>query len=256
MRNLLIFLLCFAANLAGAEEGIRALPVATIVALGKELYLRDQLAATAFDTLFEAYPKAEQQEIKGWITEIGKDEQRVYFIQEQKGRRSLAYVATFRKKEAPKVEDAKGAELPRVVASRFKARQAAIEAIPKFMTERYNFEVLDDPEGKGFLVYGLASTMDPNEMVVGGHYRVTVSAEGKVQRVDALSRSLLVLKKNSGPKGEKTVASVMTHIVSDTPVETHVFVNLLHKQPLYVTTSEKVIWKVEEGEITRVPDKP
>jgi hypothetical protein len=250
-------LLCVAANLAGAEEGIRPLPLATIVALGKELYLRDKLAATAFDTLFEIYPKAEEQGIKGWITELGKEEQRVYFIQEQKGTPTLAYLATFQKSGPPKIENKSGAELPKAVASRFKARQAAIEAIPKFMTERYNFEVLDDPERKGFLVYALASTTDPNEMVVGGHYRVTVTAEGRVERVDALSRSFLVLKKKSpdAPEGAETVASVMSHIVSDTPVETHVFVNLLHQRPLYVATSKKAVWKVADGEITRMPDR-
>ncbi len=256
MRKLLVLILLVAVT-ATADDTIRAFPIPTIVGLGKELYRRDQMAATAFDALFAAHPEAQKLPIKGWITEDDKDHQRVYFVQERDSHYSLAYIATFQERGEPQIEDKQGAALPDLVAKRFAARRAAIAAIPKFMTESYNFEVLDAPDGKGFLVYGLASTKDPNEVVVGGHYRVSVAPDSKVQQVDALSRSFLVLQRRSPdvPKDSDVVGLSMSHIVSDTPVETHVFVSLLHKIPLYVATSEHNIWRVSDGEITKMDDK-
>lgn len=47
----------------------------------------------------------------------------------------------------------------------------------------------------------------------------------------------------------------MSHIVSDTPVEAHVYVSLLHKIPLCVTTSDSRIWRVGDGKITQMNEK-
>ena len=256
MRKLL-FLILLVALSAAADDTIRSFSIPTIVALGKDLYRRDYMAATAFDALFAAHPEAKKLPIEGWITNSDKEHQRVYFIQERDSHYSLAYIATFRGRREPQIEDKQGTALPDLVAKRFAARRAAIAAIPVFMAKTYNFEVLDAPDGKGFLVYGLASTKDPNEVVVGGHYRVTVSTDGKVQQVDALSRSFLVLQRQSPgvPKDANVVGLTMTHIVSNTPVETHVYVSLLHKMPLYVVTSEHDIWRVSDGEITKMVDE-
>lgn len=253
MRKLLLLFL-FITACAIAEDKIREFPIPTIVALGKELYQRDAMAAAAFDALFDTHPEAQNLPVRGWITEITKENRRVYFVQERESKYSLAFVATFQKEGVPKIEDGHGAALPDFVAKRFTARGTARTAIPKFMTERYNFEVLDAPDGKGFLVYALASTNNPDEIIVGGHYRVTVSADGtKAEQVDALSRSFLVLHKQGGdvPKDAKVVGYSMSHVVSDTPVETHVFVSLLHKAPFYVATSEKDVWRVVNGEISK-----
>src|SRR5687768_2915416 len=132
MRKLLILISCVAVT-AIAEDRIRSFPIPTIVALGKELYRRDQMAATASDALFAAHPEARKVSIRGWITQSDKEHQRVYFIQERDSHFSLAYIATFQAQGAPQIEDQKGAALPGFVAKRFAARGAAIQAIPKFM---------------------------------------------------------------------------------------------------------------------------
>src|ERR1051325_486038 len=74
------------------------------------------------------------------------------------------------------------------------ARQTAIAALKgKLFDIHYDYVVLDDPDGSGFLVYALASTGKRNDFVLAGHFRVTVSADGaKSERVDALARSLAV----------------------------------------------------------------
>lgn len=254
--RLLIILLLLIPVAASAAEGIREFPVETIVALGKELYQRDEMAAKATDALLAADTNVKDVPMVGWVTQLDKEHQRVFFIQKKDGKQSLAYVVTFPEKGAPKVENKQGDALPDYAANRLAARDAAIKAIPKFMTEKYNFEVLDAPDGKGLLVYALAATTDPNQIVVGGHYRVSVSDKGAVEKVDALSRSLLILPKQPGdlPKGSTAVAPAVSHIVSKTPVESHVFVSLQHKTPLFVTTEDSV-WLVNDGKISKADAK-
>jgi hypothetical protein len=251
----LLAILSLTTGLRAEEEGIRPFPIPVIEQLGKELFRRDEMAARAFDLLFESHPESKQAPIRGWVTEYNKERRFVYFIQERDSKLSLAYSIDFQKQDAPKIEDRAGIPLPEAVARRFSARKTAIDAIPNFMTKTYNFEVLDDPEGQGFLVYALAATKDPHEIVVGGHYRVTVSSDGKTaQRVDALSRSFLVLKKSTPdmPKGSEIKELMMSHIVSSTPVETHVYLNLLHQIPFLVITSESDQWEVSAGRISKV----
>jgi hypothetical protein len=57
------------------------------------------------------------------------------------------------------------------------ARHAAKAALPELEKQGYRFIVLNDPEGKGYLVYALATSRDPRDVVVGLHYRLSVSAE-------------------------------------------------------------------------------
>ena len=261
MRSLLLALFlsgAFVASYGADEPKIRAFDIKTIESLGKELYQRDLLAAKGGDLLFEKRPEARTVPLRGWITEITKDVSNVYMIQETDAGLSLAYVVAFPEKGEPSVEDKRGAEIPKAILTRYQARKTGIAAIHKFFKRTYNFEVLDDPDGSGFLVYALASTTDANEIVVGGHFRVSVSANGeKAKQVDALSNSLLILQKapRDQPKDSKTVGYAMSHLVSSTPVETHVFVSLANDIPLFVATPDKIVWKVESGSIKKVKAK-
>jgi hypothetical protein len=125
----------------------------------------------------------------------------------------------------------------------------------------YNFVVLDDPAGSGFLVYFLHATNVAGEVPVGGHYRISVSGDGAaVTQVDRLSVTCLTVRKDSNiPKGGKIVAAVVSHLVSDTPIETHVFLSLQEHMPFAVVTGNQRFWVVEEGRISPMaipPDRP
>ena len=82
---------------------------------------------------------------------------------------------------------------------RKRAKQTAIVALKgKLFDIRYEYVVLNDPDGSGFLVYALGKGPKPGDVVVCGHFRVTVSADGnKVERVDALSQGLMIENKTS-----------------------------------------------------------
>src|SRR5207245_9396302 len=84
----------------------------------------------------------------------------------------------------------KGATTP----ARKRAKQTAMAALQgKLFNIHYDYVVLDDPDGSGFLVSALGSTGKPGDAVLAGHFRVTVSSNGeKAERVDALSKSLAI----------------------------------------------------------------
>jgi hypothetical protein len=110
------------------------------------------------------------------------------------------------------------------------AQQTGIDALKgRLFKIRYEYLVLDDPDGSGFLVYALPTK--PGEIVLGGHLRVTVSADGgKAERVDALSRSLLFSPKPpKGMEGQKPLTVSMSQIVSNRPLETCVYTSLRDK---------------------------
>jgi hypothetical protein len=118
----------------------------------------------------------------------------------------------------------KGATTP----TRKRARDTAIAALKgKLFDVAYNYVALNDPDGSGFLVYALAHAK--NEIILGGHFRVTVSADGsKAEQVDALSNTLLRSPPPpKGHEGEKPLTVSMSQIVSNKPLETCVY-NSLH----------------------------
>ncbi|PYK29098.1 MAG: hypothetical protein DME59_00425 [Verrucomicrobia bacterium] len=131
------------------------------------------------------------------------------------------------------------------------ARRAAMAALPELEREGYKFVVLSDPEHKGYLVYALASSRNPDDVVVGVHYRVSVSANGKVQRIDPLARSTLVIPANAVPPGTQAVGFHCTCLVSNQPVETLVYLTLLHGKHCAVGTANGTIWFIENGKITK-----
>jgi hypothetical protein len=120
----------------------------------------------------------------------------------------------------------KGATSP----ARKRARDTAAAALKdKLFDIPYNYIILDDPDGSGFLVYALAHAK--NEIILGGHFRVTVSADGSTaERVDALSNTLLRQPPPpKGNEGEKPLTVSMSQIVSNRPLETCVYTSLHDK---------------------------
>jgi hypothetical protein len=136
---------------------------------------------------------------------------------------------------------------------RDRARRAAFAVLQgRTYATAYNYEVLEDPAGRGFLVYGLAATRSPQEMVTGGHFRVTISADGAtVEKVDALSRGIL-RHPVASPDGAKTAALFTTQADGRFPFETFVYSSALYRLPIYVSTKDGTTWKVANGAITKM----
>lgn len=126
---------------------------------------------------------------------------------------------------------------------RKRARDTAIAALKgKLFNAPYEYVVLDDPDGTGFLVYALAHRK--HEIILGGHFRVTVSANGeKAERVDALSHTLLSSPPPpKGMEGQKPLTVSMSQIVSNKPLETCVYASLHDKVMVFVGMMDGKVW--------------
>lgn len=230
--------------------------VARAEILGHAIYTNDMLAAWGTDALVAAkLPNADQ--CRGWITRHSKDGWEVHFMGKDHGKSVELWTVNFAE-FAPKAARfhawAKPKPLDAELAAMYLAQQTAV-ASQQFVrrTNRYNPVVLPGTliNQPGWLVYLLAATTDENAIVVGGHYCMHVSADGKTLiETRPLSRSFLVLEKTAD-----SVVACMSHIISETPIETHVFVSLLHRPlRLFViipmSPSTASTWSVKEGKIT------
>jgi hypothetical protein len=242
--RIVVAALTYAASVGASE--IRQFDIPTLERLGRELSRRDEIAAQASDLVAER-PLARSLKMRGWITEIGDPADRVYLIAEAGGSLCLAYVVKFLPVGGPVVEDRRGEPLPEHVAVRFTARRTALEAVREKLFEvDYNMEVLDDPDGDGFLVYALAATKKEGEILTGGHFRVTVSADGsRAERADLLSHLIL----QPGKAGTELAAITASQVTSDVPVETWLYSSHLYRVPVYIVTMDGSFWRIVNGEI-------
>lgn len=145
-------------------------------------------------------------------------------------------------------------------ALRGKLFELRYEASPgKFFHVHYDYVVLDDPDGSGFLVYALGKGARPSDTVVHGHFRVTVSADGiKAERVDALAHSIYVDTPESPVAGDynKKVAFSMNQPLGTRPVETLVYASNHMKMPIAVATPPKgQVWFILKGRVTKDMDE-
>ena len=237
---------------------IREFSLPTLEKLGTELSHRNEIAAQASDLVLEKHPEFKKVSPQGWITDLHSNGDVVYLIGEAGGKTAPAYKVTFPGKGSPRVEDIHEQKLPPTIATRYKARQTAIRAAsPQLNTAygpRYNFEVLDDPDGSGFLVYGLAAFAKNNPIYTGGHVRVTVSADGsKAERVDQLSHG--IIEQQANPGTELVAISTAQAVDTKYPVETWLYTSHLYHLPMYVATNPGSIWACVNGRIVRVDDK-
>jgi hypothetical protein len=258
MRGLFLSLaILFSVASVFASE-IREFSVSTLEKLGNELSHRDEIAARASDIVWAQHPEFKNVLPQGWITDQQRGGDVVYFIVEAKTGVTGAYKVTFARGGSPRVEDIHGQSLPAAIATRYRARQTAMKAARNKLNAaygaRYNFEVLNDPDGRGFLVYALAAFTKMNPVYTGGHLRITVSADGeKVERIDELSHGIIEQKSDPGQK----MVAVSTAQAVDTkyPVETWLYTSHLYHLPMYVAAKNGSIWACVNGRIVRVDDK-
>lgn len=236
---------------------IRSFDVETLARLGREINRHDQLAWVATDVLLAAVSttdlKAEQA--GGWVVDAPTAEKAlVRFIRKRGEGFEAAYDVAFKKDAMPQLSTPANRELSPFQLAKVRALKTAEHAVfdgkHPWCDGVPNLAVLDDPDGSGFLVYFLRPKPTNNKVPIGGHYRVTVSADGAVaEQVDQLFASCLTLDKGEVPAGSKAAAMVIGHVISDTPLETHVFLSLQEKLPFMVITSDKKTWNVDEGQI-------
>lgn len=230
---------------------IRDFDVETIQSLGRAIYEQDRFAWVGTDALLAAVPEEQLAGTIGWIV-VERDGANVVRF----GRGSMdapqpSFDITFRGDAEPVVTEASGAFAEDELAM-FRAVAVGRGGITQACSNRYNSIVLPDPDGEGWLVGMLAATTDPNQIPVGGHYRFTVSQDGRtIEQTDRLSRGCNMMPVDRS-QGRQPAGLMMTQLVDDIPVETFVFLSLSHGIPFYVMPPDRRIWAVEGDQMSIV----
>jgi len=238
-----------------APPPIREFDIPTIERLGREMYEQDQLAWKATDILFTKHSKDElrAQKQHGWTVDSFPDHQVVRFIRDTDLGPMLAYDVTFTAGQALTYSEPQSALLSGDELAQYNARMLAIQSVDRPCAKTYNTVALKDPQGDGWLVWAMAATTNPDEIIVGGHYRFTISKDGKsILRKDALSRGCLVIPKPHPNKDEDVLGAFIGHLVSLTPIETYVFDSLSYDETFNIGTLDGKAWKVAGGHITEI----
>lgn len=222
--------------------------------LGMQIYAKDMAAWVASDTLIASKALIKDNQPEGWVTEKKNDGWIVTFIGKKKKRDKAFYsveVTNNKTKEGSLKVFKKGKSLTKFQRKMYRARKTAFGVKDLAgCSSNYNTVVLPQygKKGKlkGFYVYLLAAMTRMDEVKIGGHYRISIKANGKkVEEVKPFSNSCITM-----PRTEDTASIVVSHLLAETPEETHMFLSLQQGIPFYVvTTKNSITWRIENGNI-------
>lgn len=230
------FLICWAICYTQDDTPqIRQFDIESIKDLGRMIYIKDWYAARATDVMYEAGFNLDSAKVKGWIVDMQLEVPLVLFIsEEQEGIYRIALEIEFYSDTLVEYRVEGEKELLDRQLAMFRARQLAVRNIDNPCSERHNTVVIPNiVDGEGFLVYALAASIE-DVIVYGGHYRFTISEDGNsILYKDRLSKGCLEGKKEP-PEGVEHEFFIVTTALSDIPLETHVFLSLLHESLIMV----------------------
>lgn len=214
---------------------------AKVVAMGQAIYRQDTASWRATDALVAALGQSGIGEVRGWLVEPSGADLRVRFLKASGDDVEAGWDILVSGGQAGAVVPATE-PLTTDERAQWAARQTAAANIgPLRCSATLNNVVIKDPDGDGWLVWLLTSTSDANVVPIGGHYRFHISADGQtVLRRDQLSNGCLNMRKQPQGPGGQPAAMVVSQIVSAGPVETHVFLSLQNRIPIYVSAGDKL----------------
>ncbi len=216
---------------------------------GWRIYRHDQAAWKATDTLLHDGPGPEG--VIGYITDEDGDESVIVrFLTRCKDRPCSLLDVRVQGDDALIANDL-GPLTERQIAS-WRARQLAVESGYRQCSPNYN-SVVFETEYRGepaWRVYLLAASTQPDVLILAGHHRFLVDRDGRTMiENEALSNGCLSMRIE-----QEIAAPVVTHILHDTPIETHVFTSLDFRLPVYVATRTGD-FKIEGARIEKLRDR-
>jgi len=222
--------------------------IAHIEATGREIYRLDQLVWHASDALAFAGALDHPAAGTGYAVSDTAAGARVAFLLEDGQDIRLLADVDMADAAHPKVERSSARPLDEDEIAKFRARQTALKAAPNLCEGPRNTVVLP-VAGGAWDVYVLAASKQGSIVPMGGHARLRVSAEGtSVLALEPYSKTCI----NMNTEGQKMIALMVTHVVSDLPAPTHVFLSLTYPKTMMVATHSH-LWRVADGSIVAVP---
>lgn len=214
---------------------------------GFDIYLRDIAAHRGTDAALAEVDLAHSGAV-GWIVVPYEQGLLVRFVDDEE--RSVADVSVdpFSALHPYVMPHAPAEPLPPREQHMWRALQLAAQQPVMRCSERYNSVVIpaSDAPDSDWLVYLMATTADPSRIMLGGHHRFRTDPAGReILEHLALSKSCLSMQYTA-----TTAVLTMSHGVTPEPVETQVFLNLLHGVPISVFSLDgHRRWTIEDGRI-------
>jgi hypothetical protein len=234
------------------------------LARGRVLFAVDRAAWVATDDLRQKMPNFENAGLRGYVVDRDGDALHVLFY----GGPADAPVAYYRARvERHRVvssevfpADRRPALTPlqrRLVA----ARDAAASSTRRrpCANAPFNSAVIPPATAHGPVdVYLLTPQLRTGEYPIGGHYRLTVAADGSIGGERAFANSCLAMDSSRGVAGGGTPAAmVVSHLLDPVPTEIHVFTAIGARMPLYVAIARPDrLYEVTGERIRLVEQRP
>ncbi|EKT4087405.1 TPA: hypothetical protein QDZ99_001815 [Stenotrophomonas maltophilia] len=223
--------------------------IARIESLGRSLFEHDLAAERATDALV-AKGMRKDDRVAGWVTEQRDNR---YVVSILGGDSSVLYrvVTDDKGTLAGPVQTLSPPEpLSPYEAGAAAARALALSSKFQACSKNYNTVVLPNVDGtaNAWSVYLLPGTFDPAAVPLGGSHRVEIADE-KITSSRPYTLSCITLQ-----RPPRKGAMMVTHLLDPTPTEVHVYWSLWARAPLFVSTAKDVIWKIENGHISKVVD--
>lgn len=236
------------AEQVAAQDPEQMAAIARAEQVGRDLYEHDQAAWRGTDALFEEIgERRAQSQLRGWITQREDDAIIVTFVAANES--DSLYRGVYRD-GALQEHAAVGAPLTPEQVRLYRARQVARTAQVSFCSNAYNSVTVPRRDSDIVDVYLMPGTTDDGAVMIGGYYRVAVDNGGAIIETQAFSRSCLTLRRDDPQMRSATDMSLFfTHLQTPLPTETHVFINLTQRLPLYISASSG-IWRIQDGRIT------
>ena len=118
-------------------------------------------------------------------------------------------------------------------------------------SDALNTAVIQHENGSDWWVYMMSATKKFEEVWIGGHARVHVSADGaKILSVTPSTKACLSFDAALLRSGNRNNVNPITQILTETPNEYHVMQSLTHAVPIMVVTDAGV-WRVSGDKIDK-----
>jgi hypothetical protein len=232
---------------------IEAWSLERISAMGIAIYEQDTAAWVSTDALLAHLGNTPPPTgMVGWVVVQDGQDHRVRYVRQDGNMLKAAFDVVVREGRAGPVENV-DVPVSEYEAASFRARQTAMaNAGDRRCAPQLNAVVVDDPDSDEWLVWLLTPTSQQTAVPVGGHIRFRISADGStVLRRDLLSVGCLNMPRPPQAEEGQPQALFVMQIVSDTPVETHVFLSLQNRLPIFVMAGEQV-FLVAGAQISKV----
>ncbi len=250
-----VLLLALSAPTLAADAPLTSFDAATIEKIGRALFEQDRRVAIASELVHDNYD-VEAEHIVGYVTEGDPKHFTVRYLRPAGESLAVVVDAVFEDLLLPALVPPAKPEISHGEMAQANARRLAAEDLSTRCDGRYNTLAVADPAGTGLLVYGIAASANPDQLMVGGHMRYRFSADGtQIRATEPLSTSCATTSREAlgtAADSNGTKGLGVRNTLSKTPLESHVLMSLLYDVPLFVVTSDLKMWKVANGKMAVV----